>query len=46
MQSITLDNEKFNFDSNAPKLQQIHDLYRAIQVGDHPDHFRWLRPVE
>jgi len=45
MQSVTLDDRKFLFDAQAPKLQHIHDLYRAIQVGDEVDHFHWLRPV-
>ena len=45
IKSISYDNKVYRFEENPRKLQQLHDLVRAIQQGNEPDHFGWLRTV-
>ena len=45
IKSITHGSKVFKFSERPTQLQKIHDLIRAIQVGDEPDHFNWLRKI-
>ena len=45
IKSITKDGICFEFNQQPNTLQLLHDHYRAIQVGDEPDRFGWLRDI-
>ena len=45
IKSITHGDVTVKFSSVPQKLQQLHDIVRAIQNGEERDHFNWLRHV-
>ncbi|CAE7735984.1 ilvE [Symbiodinium sp. CCMP2592] len=45
VESITRGEKKYTFEQPSETLQSMYNKLRAIQVGDEPDKFGWLREI-
>jgi branched-chain amino acid aminotransferase len=46
IKSITKDGVCYEFKEEPQTLQLLHDYLRAVQVGNEPDLFNWLREIQ
>lgn len=46
IKSLTKDGISYEFNSEPKVLQDLHDHLRALQVGNEPDRFGWLREIK